>query len=261
MTDAEIVAILDAASERCSFNPHAHRYKLLGSPIPGVTTVIRSKDAPALDRWKVKVQYEADVKAAWDLLIDGGQWESFDKFAAAFKYRSGEEMEHEKQSREAADIGKAVHSLLEAHWKTALGIPFECPPVGDEAHALFSAVLDWLRMNDLHPIAIERRVYSESNWYAGTGDLFARYQGRLVLADYKSSKYGGGKIWPEHRLQSAAYRKAAQEIGLPEMGGLILKLPKDGAPVEAVDISDTIDVDFRAFLACRELYQYDKLFT
>jgi hypothetical protein len=254
--------ILDEASERLAFNQTVHRYWLEGKSIPGVTTTLDQADKPALDRWRVRVQIEADVKTAWELLRAGDQgWISFEQFAEDFKRLSGEKYEHERQSDAAKDTGKQVHALLEQNFKSQLEIPYELPDgfaISDEAQALFSGVLDWMRTVSFMPLAVERRVYSAAHWYAGTVDLFALVDGYKQIVDYKSRRSEGTHIWPEQRRQSAAYRVAAAEMGLGEWGGLLLMVPKDGGKVMPAPIKTPLEVDFGSFLACQTLYKDNK---
>lgn len=254
---------LDDLEPRVRFSAASHRYWLDGKPIVGVTTNLKAWDKPALTRWMVRVQQEADIAVAYDLMAE----EHFNSclnmptreiFAADFVQRAGAEMEHQKQAREAADTGKQMHALLEHSFKERLGIPTEAPAASDEAQSLFSSVLEFLQSGELEPLTMERRVFNVEDWYAGTADLFALYRADPVIVDYKSRKNEGGHLWPEQRCQSAAYRSAAKSMGLGEWGGLILTVPKDGGRVTPVPVDSAIDDDMAAFRACQTLYGYGK---
>ena len=246
----------------------AHHYTLDKRHAPGVTTILDEWNKPGLNRWKVNVQQDADIAVAWKLLeIEREQdyWifprqvpDDEAPFIETFKKLAGREKEHQKQSREAKDLGSQMHALLEDHWKRTLGIPYVLPPVSDEAQALFSGVLHWIGETQLRPIAVERRVFSLAGWYCGTVDLFAEHEGRRKVVDYKSAKGDDETLWPEQRCQNAAYREAARGMGMGEWGGLIIKVPKNGAAPFPVPVTSDPAEDFAAFLACLTLYRFGK---
>lgn len=255
---AELLERLEEAESRVKFTPGNHTYRLDGKHVPGVTTILKCWHKEFLVRWMVRVQQEADIAAAyrhWDRLMKASDQA---EFTSLFLQFAGDEYEHQKQSREAADIGKQMHALMEHYFKTQLGLPTEAPHVSDEAESLFSSVLEFLKGGDLEPLTMERRVFNVPLWYAGTSDLFALYQGLPVIVDYKSRKNEGEHLWPEQRCQSAAYRSAAQSMGLGEWGGLILTVPKDGGKVNPVPVNSSIADDMDAFMACRSLWAYGK---
>lgn len=261
MDRAELLERLAEAEGRLTFNPGNHTYRLDKKHIPGVTTILRQQHKEQLVRWMVRVQQEADIATAWRLAQSFGDaefWSGLDtpaNFAAAFVEMAGEEYEHQKQAREAADVGKQMHALMEHHFKAQLGLPTTAPEASDDAQAMFSSVLEFLRSGDLEPLSMERRLFNVADWYAGTVDLFALYQGKQVIPDYKGRKSeDANQLWPEQRRQSAAYRTAAKSMGLGEWGGLILAVPRDGGKVTPVPVTSDVEADMAAFRACQVLY-------
>lgn len=262
------LSILDQADARLAFSEKSHRYTLDGKPVPGVTTIIGSLNAPALNAWQVKQEREACITAARKIaecIMDdeirflprhGHEDAWSEDFRETFEEFAGKEYEGQRIAREAADVGSQLHALIEGYCKGKLGIPFPEPRVSDEAHAMFSTWLQWARSQDFQPLAVERRVFSVKHWYAGTVDLFAYATGRKVIFDWKGTK--GKKLYARHRLQSIAYRKAAEEMGLGEWDGQIVVVPTDGSAAVPLPVDSDPEEDFRAFLACRTLYEYAK---
>lgn len=249
---------LDEADARLAFSAKSHRYTLDGKHVPGVTTIIGQLNAPALNSWHVTQEREACIAAAWRMVEREHGPAPTDEatFRLNFLEVVGEEYEGQKIAREAADVGTQLHALIEGWCKGELGIPFVDSTVSDEAHAMFSTWLEWAKGSDFKPLAAERRVFSVKHWYAGTVDLFALVGGRRVILDWKGTK--GKKLYARHRLQSIAYRKAAEEMGLGEWGGQIVVVPTDGSAAVPLPVDSDPEKDFAAFLACRTLYEYVK---
>jgi hypothetical protein len=82
---------------------------------------------------------------------------------------------------------------------------------------------DWAVAAGIKPVFIESVVFSRTHRYAGTADLLAWAHGHLTLVDFKTAK----AIYPEYRLQVAAYIRAVNEMGHgPVTRGAIVRLPK-----------------------------------
>jgi hypothetical protein len=224
-----------------------------------VTTIIKTMDAPALDRWRVKVQQEADIKVAYGLLSSESHFANEDYFREWFLHESGEQYEADRQSDEARDLGKEVHALIEAHLKAKLRIAMKTPIVSDQAHSLFASFETWERDAGLVPLAVESLVASWQHNYAGTVDLFALVEGKLTVLDWKSKKAAGkSKLWDEQVLQNVAYRRAAEENGLGACAGLIVRIPKDGGSIEPVPVTDDAEEAFRAFLGLKAALEWSR---
>lgn len=247
------LSALDALDARLTLDAN-HAYRLDGKRVPGVTTIIKAMDAPALDRWHVKQERAACIAAAEALFYSGEQIPRH-YFAEAFEAQIGKEYEGQRLGREAADAGKEVHALIEQWCRARLGVVIPEPPASDESHARFSAWLQWAQAGDFEPLAVERRVYSQAHGYAGTVDLFAIHEGAKKVVDWKSSAH-----YLEQELQSVAYRKAAEEMGLGEWGGLLVVVPRDGSAVRPEPVRLSPAAAFEAFLACRTLYDAQRGF-
>jgi hypothetical protein len=137
---------------------------------PSVTTILSSLPNPKLDEWRERV---------------------------------GEE-EAARLSKEATDMGSAMHDMLECYVR---GVPFEPKGIPEEivAEKMFRAV----RMFGLRKLSevwgVEVPLYYE-NLYAGRTDLVGVYDNQLSIIDYKTAKYFKRDDWiHEYFLQVSAY--------------------------------------------------------
>lgn len=238
-----------------------HRYYLGKQLLPNVTSILDMIAKPALVPWAAKAQQEADIEVAWNVHRLGGFNAELAKgeFCDTFRRLAGKEKESQRQAREAADLGKAVHSLIEAWCIRKMGGQRVDLYVSDEAHYVYSGFEEWATDVDLEPVAVETRLLHRGQGYAGTLDCLAYVGGVLTVLDWKSSK----AIYPEMKLQSIAYRMAVAEMtGLPLPAGLILRLPKsatdESLKPEPHPVEDDPETLWRAFLNVLELYRWSK---
>ena len=121
-------------------------------------------------------------------------------------------------SEEAAGIGRVVHGACEADMK---GLPI--PPFGrPEEEAAFQSYLNWKQQSDVSDAECEVELYHDRLGYAGRADCIARVNGVLTMIDFKTSN----NLYPENKLQVAAYADAARENGYDIQAGLLLLIPK-----------------------------------
>lgn len=230
-----------------------HRYSVDGKYRPGVTTVIKTLDAPRLDEWKVRVQVEGTARAAYS--NPPLQNEPLDAYVARLKKLGAEEYEHQRLADEAARIGQDVHSLIEHAVKGMLGQAVEKPQVCEEALFRFAGWREWADSKGLKPLAAEMRVHSLFHDYCGTVDLLSLVEGDVSVIDAKPTAI----IYPERRLQLAGYRAALMSMGWPAPRGFILCLPRDGGDIEMIEVDPTpeeLNESLQAFINCLELYQW-----
>lgn len=230
-----------------------HRYTADGKYRPGVTTVIKTMDAPALDAWKVKVQVEGTARAAYtNPPIEN---EPLDAYVSRLKKLGAQEYEHERLSDEAARVGVDVHSLIDHAIRTMLGLEVEIPKVCEEALFRFSGWREWAQDVEMKPLATEACVFNAEHDYCGTFDTLAIVRGDVAVIDYKPTP----DLYPERRLQLAAYRKALESIGWPPLRGFINCLPRDGGDIDMIEVDPPgpeLDASFDAFLHCLHLYRW-----
>jgi hypothetical protein len=227
-----------------------HRYKVDGKPMPGVTSIIKALDAPALTAWKVRTQVEGTVRATLNNPMAPN--EPIEAYIERMKRLANQEFEHERVAREAADEGSQVHALIEWRMRRALGQDVPRPAVSEEAAFREAGWLDWAKSVSLKPIAVEFRLVHRALRYCGTGDLLAEVEGRVALLDWKRGK----GVYESHHLQSIGYRMALEEYGFDPMPGYVLLMPPGEDPrlAQCSDSQETRD----SFTACLTLYNWTK---
>jgi hypothetical protein len=140
------------------------------------------------------------------------------------------------RSKRAADRGTDIHGYLEARLN---GWPVE--ELSPDALPYKAAADGWLDANpDLQVVATELTAFHPT--YAGTMDLVCRIDGRLVIADFKTSK----AIYDEAALQLAALWGCFTDAegkrlpwrdgtGLPlEVDLLVVRIGEDGFETKKV---------------------------
>lgn len=230
-----------------TFDEAAHSYMANGTLCPSVTQILKVIDKPALPRWAAK-----EAMAYVEANLKPGQ--ALDEIQIANLCREGKAAPWKKAS-DAADIGSIVHRFAE-QWALASlpGVPRQTValPVNPLARQAAEAFLQWWENNHIEVIAAERKVYSLNENFAGTVDLIARVNGKLTIADFKTST----GIWPEYRLQLAAYLEAYGEESEYAEQRLCLRFGKDGAFESA--LYDSGRSDWRGFLAALALYRWQE---
>lgn len=220
-----------------------HTYKLLGTnerllSVTGVTGI--------LDKSRVLIQWALGLAKDHTLgfLNDRGDMVDQTELRAileeAFK-------KHTQIKTEAADVGTLIHAYAEA-FATAKMDGTSLPPIGDDLpDQVISGIngfLDWFKAHDIKFLEVERLVYSKSLGYAGLFDALIRIDGKLMLADWKSSK----GVYAEFFPQIAAYRMAyEEEMGVKLDGSLIVKFGKEDGSFEVKDISASHEADAEMF--------------
>ncbi len=219
---------------------NSHSYALDGHKIPGVTTIIKVLDKPALVGWAAR-ESAAYAIEHWDKLATLPLMERADKIARA-RFES---------NRRAIVRGHRIHEFGE---KIAHGVPVEVP---DEYRVPAEAYARFLDAWDMETIATETPVCHTAYRYAGTFDAVVDSPrlGRVMI-DIKT----GSGVYSETALQLAAYRYA--DMMIDSAGAEVPNLNTVGAYVAHV-LPDTVDLvpitqDDRvtgAFLYCLELYE------
>lgn len=182
------------------FYQKSHRYRLDGSWVPGVTTLIKKGlPKPALPYWSARTvaEWVADnPDLTEDLKRLGGRGP-----AVAFL----KELPWQKRD-DAAIRGTDVHALAE---RLAHGEEVEVP---EHLAGHVQGYVDWLDANQPEVLLTERPVASRQWRYAGTFDLVAKLDGVTWLLDVKTSS----GVYGSTALQLTAYGNA--EFYLAEDG-------------------------------------------
>jgi hypothetical protein len=222
-----------------------HRvYTWAGREFPSVTAILKGGvPAPFLVQWAAKAAAEYAI-ANLDRLallppgqavreVKGAPWAARDA---------------------AADLGAAVHALIEAEatGRTRPVLPTEAGP-------LVAAFDRFVREHRPVWVASEQTVFSRRYGYAGTLDAIAGLAGRpgLMLLDVKT----GRGVYPEAALQLAAYAHAefighpdGTEHPVPEVeGGAVLHLRPTGYQLIPVPVGQAV---LEAFLAALAVFRW-----
>ena len=164
----------------------------------------------------------------------------------------GKEKAHTKELAKAGEIGTQVHALIEFTLRMELLEKVgPSPALEPKAQFAYASWQKWRQTVKFKPIHVEFTVFSKRYGYAGTADVLAEINGVPTLVDFKTGK----SVYPEAHFQNAAYRVAADEMGITSNAGLILRLPKtieqpDFEPVPTQDLTTS----FRTFMHAKELW-------
>jgi len=228
----------------------AHRYacgihKVKG--FPGATTYMGAMAAPGLEWWKTDQLLRMVMErhaAIPDMLAGDGLDATLSYF-----HKAGRSAGADKR-----DTGSEAHAAVEAIVKG------QEPVITPRIEGHVEQFRKW--MADRKPVIkqSEFMVISERERYGATGDLAFVLDGEYWGVDVKT-----GKLLPETGMQLAAIRWADHagrpgdpvEYPVPQTSrhGVLLLHADD---VELVPFDIKPDREWKAFLACRDLYEYDK---
>ena len=242
----------------------------------GVTSIIAIKDKSApLTIWATETMR--------DYLIDNFLKEeksiTYDDLILATT-------EYKKVKDKAADIGSEIHDWIEKYIRYILkedGYDEPKIPKKKEIKIGISAFLDWVNENHVEFISTERVIYSREHQFMGKMDIEAKVNGLYALIDIKT----GNGIYNTVKMQTAAYAKAdleecqyskkkkkyetrwALRLSKETESEYIERMKRKGKDVypeykvfEAREFPETeednIETDFKAFLACKDLLEWDQ---
>jgi hypothetical protein len=233
------------------FRTKQHLYYFDGKgPWPGVTTITRVLDAPALTNWKLNQVALAAIENAERLVED----REAGKTDAAVKYLT-------TLSTSAMDRGSRIHQAIESVLRRE---PYELDPRDEPA---IEGARAWLNEQKVRPVAVEAFLLHETLGYGGTLDLIAVIDGETWLLDWKTGKSVAdpkGVVYSDHRLQLAAYTNAEflakpgdpERYPVPEIARYgIVHVTDGGTRLYEASVSED---DWIAFRACLRLYQWRK---
>lgn len=242
----------------------------------GVTTIIGIKDKSIpLTSWATETMR--------DYLIDNFLKEekpiTYDDLILATT-------EYKKVKDKAADIGSEIHDWIEKYIRYVLkeeGFDEPKIPNKKEIKIGISAFLDWVNENHVEFISTERVIYSREHQFMGKMDIEAKVNGLYALVDIKT----GNRIYNTVKMQTAAYAKAdleecqyskkkkkyetrwALRLSKETESEYIERMKRKEKDVypeykvfEAREFPETeednIETDFKAFLACKDLLEWDQ---
>jgi len=217
---------------------------------PGCTTMLGKKDKGyPFQQWLKRQGALAAIRnlAALSQMVETSGEEATTKFLAAAA---------DKLRDDAGDRGTRIHDCADKMWTRQ---PFQPEPdiLPDVEH-----LRDWA--NDRKPkvLASEFMVISEKHGYGATGDLLIETDLRewgkpkeraTILIDVKTSK----AAYAETALQLAAIRWADHSEAPIEKATHygVLHVRPGGTVLIPYDVTER---EFAAFLACADLYYWDK---
>lgn len=226
-----------------------------GRYYPRVTAILSVIGKPALLNWMAKTEREATIAAAGDI------WEQLASLEASVEpriSRAAFEMRLDKQvgevkagrriSEKAAAIGNEAHEYCEWVLLKMMGKTDEQEPqISREARFAAASAEAWIRDSGFQPTFVEQRVFSDQWNYAGTLDFMGLIGDKLIIGDWKTGK----ALYPEAKLQAAAYAAAIEEMGHGRVvGAAICRLPKTASdpPFEVLKIGrEKLDEYFDVF--------------
>jgi hypothetical protein len=202
-----------------TFNEAKHYYTVQAPTVfkdklyqPSVTGIIGMKDkSGALVHWATE-QFAEKMKA----MIDDAEPEYLQPdLLKALVDVAKDTWRVSKQ--QAADIGTVAHGVFEdvlAGKDVKLPLHFDAnmsrnftQDMADQANNAIEAGLQFIREHDITVVQAEAVRWSPTYGYIGTGDLIAYIDGKLAVADWKTSK----RLYPTVRLQLSAYKHAYEE--------------------------------------------------
>lgn len=227
---------------------------------PGVTTVLKVVDKPALIPWALNSM----ESHAYELITK----KSLESFAGTGEFRinlSDLELKailkeskniYKKKAEEAADIGSRVHQAIDALIKGE-----KLSHISDDMKPAIDGFLDWKSSHSLKIEAGDTKLGSKMFGYGGSLDFVAFEGSEAIIFDIKTTKKRKDRdhgIYPEYAKQLSAYARAFTETyGIPVKEVWALWLNKEKAGFKPLKVSN-INLCFENFLACLKIYNSQK---
>ena len=198
-----------------------------GELVPGVTTILSVKAKPALVGWAFNIGKHNPELPSIRAYVD-----------------------------DLAEIGTVVHLRVNADLMgTVPDFSDYAPSVVAQSDVSFEKYLSWKRGRAISLLGAELSLVSDEHRYGGTLDFFGVIDGALTVLDVKTGK----AIYPEYFIQAAAYAQLVVEHFHVTPAELrILQIGRTGAEGFAERIVSDFGPYWRAFAACRALYDADK---
>jgi len=181
-----------------------YKHPFTGDVVPGVTTVLKKLDKPAVAQWAVD-NTAAFAVANIDALLSRSEEQGFGFLRWYWKRDpiKGDMTDIRNYSdgvlNDAAELGTMIHEWIAAEHD--MGTPY---PDTSLAPPSFWEMVDqwnaWKTEHDVVPIMTETTFWSRQYGYAGTADGVWMVDGKRILLDVKSSR----NVWDEHYMQLAA---------------------------------------------------------
>jgi hypothetical protein len=228
------------------FDDKKHIYYLDGKKMYGVTSILGVIAKPMLIQWAANMacdHIEKNFPTFEDLINKPSLLAELIKEARTA---------HRKTKEDAGSKGTDVHAEIETYIKNCIEVADGYATIDDgTASSQLALFISWARENNVRFLESEKRVYSESGWYAGTCDLVFEMDGKKWIGDVKTGK----AIYPEYYLQMAAYQNALEEMEehTDIHGAMVINLKKTGG----IEIGQNYDYEGNklAFLGALTLFK------
>lgn len=250
--------------------PTGGYYAADGKRVPGVTTVISSRQATGgLMWWANRLAYDPLMEAralmanaikASDPIADAKSIDAIQAFLnvdPAF-------YDHNATVGVAATAGTITHSLVESHLQGKKNLSAYDrtlnSDIANKADTAFLGFLEWAESSQLKVEEQELSLVSEDHRFGGTLDACVlSINGKRAIGDWKTSNATYG----DHLVQVAAYGElyAENHPDKPIDGGYhIMRFDKEHGDFHHHFFQE-LNNGWNAFLLMRELYDVDKLLT
>lgn len=217
-----------------------YKHPHTGVIVPGVTTVLKKLDKPAVVQWAVD-NTAAYAVANVDSLLNRTQEQGFGFLRWYWKRDplDGDLSDIRNYSNgvlnDAAELGTLLHDWVAAEHDD---LPF--PDVTNAPEYFWEMVAEWDRYKSQHtiePLHTEVTLWNDEFGYAGTADGIWKIDGKTTLVDLKTSR----NTWDEHWMQVAAL--AMCETMLVEFDGEWVEHPLDDMEQKALLHIRPSDID------------------
>ena len=231
------------------FNDKKHVYTVDGGKIVSVTGVTGIVDKSGVLMWWA-------VSQCLDFIKEGlPDFEEMDEVQSEQFFHDAHRA-HLRSSKTAASIGTMAHKWIEDY------LAGEDPPMpkNDKLLSTVTSWLEWEEGNELTVYDTEFKVYSREHNYAGTCDFDGMVGTERCIVDWKTGK----AIYPEHDLQTMAYKIAREEeLGIEYDARWVVILPKEGGKVITKrygrEDTEADDIAAAGFLGALDLYRAVKV--
>ena len=181
-----------------------YKHPLTGEIVPGVTTVLKKLDKPAIVQWAVD-NTAAYAVANIDGLLSRTQEQGFGFLRWYWKRDPLKDDTEDIRNysngvlNDAAELGTMVHDWIAA--ETDYGFPY--PDTSMAQEYFWEMVEQWNSFKSQHtiePVFTEVTLWNDEHGYAGTADAIWIIDGKMTLLDIKTSR----STWDEHWMQAVA---------------------------------------------------------
>lgn len=233
------------------FNAGEHVYKLGDRWLDGVTTVLRAAGKPWLAPWAVK-EAAKYLEDNWKVDRSYDKKERDQIIVAAKNSWT-------RRSTDARGIGTEVHDWISTYVQAPeTGVPPLKRPHEAGAWRCVDAYLDWRATTGTQYLASELIVCDPDLGVAGTLDALILCEGKIKIADVKTS----AAIYDEYWIQCAAYeclyRSMRTDKSPVVQGRGVLRLDKDSGVWEWMESPIEYQQALDVFLNILGLHRYNQ---